>query len=98
MVPHVLLTVVWSEGGWKGLKEPVKTDPTVWMEARKQLSLCKNKRLPRGEEAEAPIFIPTTTQAQLGGVSGNDPLELILIRSGDRLCRCIGVVGNLMHM
>jgi len=41
------------------LKELVKTNPTVWMEARKQLSLRKNKRSTRGDKEESPIFIPT---------------------------------------
>jgi len=30
------------------------------MAARKQLSLCKNKRLTSGDEEESPIFIPMT--------------------------------------
>jgi len=47
-------------GAGRRLKEPLKTDPIVWMEARKQLSLRKNKSLTRGDEEESPIFIPTT--------------------------------------
>jgi len=43
------------------LKEPVKADPIVWMEARKHLSQRKNKRSTRGDQEESPIFIPTTT-------------------------------------
>jgi len=45
-------------GAGRCLKEPLGTDPTVWMEARKQLSLRKNKRSTRGDEEESPIFIP----------------------------------------
>jgi len=48
-------------GARRCLKELVKTYPIVWMEARKQLSLHKNKRLTRGDEEESPIFIPTTS-------------------------------------
>jgi len=76
-------------GAKRRLREPVGTDPIVWMDARKQRSLRKNKRPTSGDEVT--YLHPHdsrrppqggTAQAQTGGVYGNDPLELILIRSG----------------
>ena len=74
---------------WMGLSPPFESVTWCW------------------DEEELSAFIPTTpwrpppegtAQAQTGGVHGNDFLELILIQSRDRLCICIGVLGNFMHV
>jgi len=48
-------------GAKRCLREPVGTDPIIWMEARQPLSLRKNKRPTSGDEEESRIFIPTTS-------------------------------------
>ena len=88
-------------------QKPAETDLVVWTRAKGQLSLYKGTGSTSGDEEELSDFIPTTprrpppegtAQAQMGGVYGNDFLELILIQSGDRLGIRISVLGNFMHM
>jgi len=66
--------------GWKSPRTS-QDNPTVWMGARRELSLrrnCDEENEPSSWDPRQPQ-LGGTAQAQLRGVYGNDFLELILI-------------------